>query len=70
MFLAVDLGATKTLFALVELEGPRVRVRFERRYADDDFESFEAMAARFADESRDVEGGAGVAAACIGAAGP
>jgi glucokinase len=66
MFIAVDLGATKTLFALAERAGTTVRLQHERRYEDDAFASFEAMAARYLDEAV----GAAVQGVCIGAAGP
>lgn len=66
MFLAVDVGATKTLFALAEPAGSTVRLHAERRYEDDAFASFEAMAARYLDEV----GGTAVQGVCIGAAGP
>ena len=70
MQIAVDLGATKTLMALVERDGGRVRVRFEARYADDDFASFDALAERFVADARAAVGAHDVSAACIGAAGP
>ncbi len=70
MQLAVDLGATKTLLALVERDGAGVRVHFERRYADDDFPSFDALAERFVDDARAGLGACAVTAAAIGAAGP
>jgi glucokinase len=70
MFLAVDLGATKTLLALTERDGARIDVRFERRYADDDFASFDALVERFVADARAGFGPHAVTAACIGAAGP
>jgi glucokinase len=66
MFIAVDLGATKTLFALAERAGTTVRLHRERRYEDDAFATFEAMAARYLEEA----GAAAVQGVCIGAAGP
>jgi glucokinase len=66
MFIAVDVGATKTLFALAGPAGRGVRLHDERRYEDDAFASFEAMAARYVEEA----GVRAVRGVCIGAAGP
>ena len=70
MFLAADLGATKTLLAMAERDGARFAVRFEQRYADDDFASFDALVERFIADARAAVGSHAVDAACIGAAGP
>lgn len=70
MFLAVDLGATKTLFALGERSGAGFAFAFEQRYEDRDFASFDDMAARFVADARAAIGGRPVESACIGAAGP
>jgi glucokinase len=70
MFLAVDLGATKTLFALAERRGADLALTFERRYEDRDFACFDDMAARFVAEAGAATGGCAIESACIGAAGP
>jgi glucokinase len=70
MYLAADLGATKTLVALAEPDAGRIAVRFERRYEDDDFASFDALLERFLREMRGALGDVVVRGACIGAAGP
>ena len=69
LHLAADLGATKTLVALTERDGDRVAVRFERRYEDDDFATFDALLERFVQDVRAAHGEVAVRAACIGAAG-
>ncbi len=64
--LAVDLGGTKTLLQLVELGGEWPLVVCERRYASDEFDSFEALLERYL-EKADTDG---LRTACIAVAGP
>ena len=65
LVLCGDIGGTKTLLAIAALDGDRVDVVFERRYADRDFAAFADLVRTFHDEAR-----AGVAGACLGVAGP
>jgi len=60
-----DIGGTKTLLAIAALDGDRLDVVFERRYADRDSAAFADPVRTFRDEARiDVE------RACLGVAGP
>lgn len=70
MILAADVGATKTLIALADAEGARVAVRFERRYADDDYAAFADLVADFLEAARGVAPPGAIGAACFGVAGP
>lgn len=60
-----DIGGTKTLLAIAAIEGGRLDVVFERRYADRDFAAFADLVRTFHGEA-----GASVAGACLGVAGP
>ena len=62
MLLAGDIGGTKALLALVD----QGAIRFERRYACSDHESFRAMLERFRAEA----GEPAIERACLGVAGP
>ncbi len=67
LLLAADVGGTKALFALFD-DGEPV---FERRYACREFESFDAVCARFLADARAMLGAAArVARASIAVAGP
>lgn len=70
MLLAGDVGATKTLLALADTAGPGVVVRFERRYADASFPSFEAVLEQFLRDAREAVGTFVLDGGCIGVAGP
>lgn len=70
MILSADLGATKTVVALAELEAGRVALRFERRMADESFRDFESLLVAFLEEARASCGPFAIEAGCIGAAGP
>lgn len=48
--LAGDIGGTKTELALAELDGDRVTLRAQRRYASGDFQSLEAIVSRYLQE--------------------
>lgn len=65
--LAADIGGTKTLLALAEVDGEAVTVRAEARYRNDEYVDFDAVLARFLDEH-----GRGVVVdrAALGVAGP
>ena len=65
LVLCGDIGGTKTLLAIAALDGDRLDVVFERRYADRDFAAFADLVRTFRDEA-----GASVAGACLGVAGP
>ena len=65
LVLCGDIGGTKTLLAIAALDGDRLDVVFERRYADRDFAAFADLVRAFRDEAR-----ASVAGACLGVAGP
>lgn len=65
LVLCGDIGGTKTLLAVAALDGDRLDVVFERRYADRDFPSFADLVRTFRDDAH-----ASVAAACLGVAGP
>ena len=65
LVLCGDIGGTKTLLAIAALDGGRLDVVFERRYADRDFAEFADLVRTFRDEAR-----ASVAGACLGVAGP
>jgi glucokinase len=60
-----DIGGTKTLLALADVDGTRVRVVAEERFASADFPSLTHIVARFLA----VKGGRGMPA-CFGVAGP
>ena len=65
LVLCGDIGGTKTLLAIAALDGDRLDVVFERRYADRDFAAFADLVRAFRDEAR-----ASVVGACLGVAGP
>lgn len=65
--LAGDIGGTKTLLALAEVDANGYRVLFEKRFLSADFPQFEPMLQTFMDEAG-VHGGAPTAA-CFGVAG-
>jgi glucokinase len=65
LVLCGDIGGTKTLLAIAALDGDRLDVVFERRYADRDFAAFADLVRTFRDEAH-----ASVAGACLGVAGP
>ncbi|HTO46440.1 MAG TPA: glucokinase [Burkholderiales bacterium] len=65
LVLCGDIGGTKTLLAIGALDGDRLNVIFERRYADRDFAEFTDLVSAFRDEARTRIDGA-----CLGVAGP
>ncbi len=65
LVLCGDIGGTKTLLAVAALDGDRVDLVLERRYADRDFAAFADLARAFVDEARTP-----VERACFGVAGP
>jgi glucokinase len=65
LVLCGDIGGTKTLLAIAALDGDRVDVVFERRYADRDFAAFADVVRTFHGEAR-----ASIEGACLGVAGP
>ena len=65
LVLCGDIGGTKTLLAIAALDGGRLDVVFERRYADRDFAAFADLVRTFHGEAH-----ASVAGACLGVAGP
>lgn len=64
--LAGDIGGTKTLLQLADVEGETVRIRAERSFASGDYSSLAPMAREFLDE----EAAESVVSACFGVAGP
>ena len=52
LVLCGDIGGTKTLLAVAALDGDRVEVVFERRYADRDFAEFADLVRAFATKRR------------------
>ena len=65
LVLCGDIGGTKTLLAIAALDGGRLDVVFERRYADRDFAAFADIVRTFHGEAR-----ASIEGACLGVAGP
>jgi glucokinase len=65
MLLAADMGGTKTLVGLFRRGEDRPEAAVVREYATLDFDSLDEIIGAFLDET----GGAGVEAACVGAAG-
>ena len=66
MFLAADVGGTKTLMGLYRPRGDRPHAHVVREYATLDFDSLDDIVGAFLDETgaRDIE------AVCVGVAGP
>src|SRR5574343_461250 len=64
MLLGGDLGGTKTLLALAEIDDGRLRIIRRQRYASQDFPSFDDLLAEFIPDQPNI------AAACFGVAGP
>lgn len=64
MILGGDLGGTKTLLALAETDGGRIRIVRQQRYASADYPDFEALLADFLADAP------AIASACFGVAGP
>ena len=65
--LGADIGGTKTLISLAAVEDGKPRFLRSLRYANDDFEDFYALLARFL---QDWSGPHAIARACLGVAGP
>lgn len=65
MYLAGDLGGTKTALGLFEQSGDRLDPVAETTYPSHEFATFDALLARFLDEQK----GPHVQAACLGVAG-
>src|SRR4051812_9601856 len=63
--IAGDIGGTKTLLQLVEIEGPAQNVIDERRFASGDYATFDDLLREFVGESA-----VPVDAACFAVAGP
>jgi glucokinase len=66
MLLAADVGGTKALLGLFDPAGDRPSPRVVREYATLDFDGLDELVATFIDET----GTRGIAAVCIGVAGP
>ena len=64
MILGGDLGGTKTLLALAETDGGKIRIVHQQRYASADYPTFETLLGEF------LAGGPTIASACFGVAGP
>lgn len=64
MILGGDLGGTKTLLALAEIDDGRLRIIRRQRYASQDYPSFDDLLAEFIPDQP------AIAAACFGVAGP
>jgi len=64
MILGGDLGGTKTLLALAETDGGKIRIVRQQRYASADYPTFEALLGEF------LAGGPTITSACFGVAGP
>ncbi len=64
MILGGDLGGTKTLLALAELRDGKLQIAFERRYASQDYPTFDALLDDFLADAPPIQ------AACFGVAGP
>lgn len=67
--IAGDIGGTKTLLQLAEVEGDRCHALFERSYASRDYSSFEDVVRAFIDDSAGLQDQPAVRA-CFGVAGP
>jgi glucokinase len=63
--LAGDIGGTKTILAIAELQDGRVRILEEKRYPSGDYSDFTTLAREFLSSIRD-----GASRACFGVAGP
>lgn len=68
--LAGDIGGTKTILAVVEVESSRVRVHTAKTYASAEHADFTDVARDFLQTAVSTGLGSGVDAACIGVAGP
>ena len=66
MFLAADIGGTKTLLALGDAGG----ICWQRRYDNDSFDGPLALLATFLDEARTGAGSAPILGSCLALAGP
>lgn len=64
MILGGDLGGTKTLLALAEIDDGRLKIFRQQRYASQDFPTFDDLLAEFIADQPNI------AAACFGVAGP
>lgn len=64
MLLGGDLGGTKTLLALAEIDDGRLRIIRRQRYASQDYHRFEDLLADFIPDQP------AIASACFGVAGP
>lgn len=64
MILGGDLGGTKTLLALAEIDDGRLRIIRRQRYASQDYPGFDDLLADFIPDQP------AIAAACFGVAGP
>lgn len=68
MLLGGDLGGTKTLLALAEVNADRLEIIHQRRFASADYPSFDALLGDFLDAVQ-IDGKA-INTACFGLAGP
>ncbi|MBS1140386.1 MAG: glucokinase [Proteobacteria bacterium] len=64
MILGGDLGGTKTLLALAEIDDGRLKIFRQQRYASQDYPSFDDLLAEFIPDQPNI------ASACFGVAGP
>ncbi|PKO89685.1 MAG: glucokinase [Betaproteobacteria bacterium HGW-Betaproteobacteria-10] len=68
MLLGGDLGGTKTLLALAELNNSRLEIIHQRRFASADYPSFDALLSEFLEAFPTA--GKAIDTACFGLAGP
>lgn len=64
MILGGDLGGTKTLLALAEIDDGRLKIFRQQRYASQDYPAFDDLLAEFIPDQPNIT------AACFGVAGP
>lgn len=64
MILGGDLGGTKTLLALAEIDDGRLKIFRQQRYASQDYPAFDDLLAEFIPDQPNI------ATACFGVAGP
>lgn len=70
MILAADIGGTKSLFALFEIQNGELSVVYKKKYKSRQFPSLQEAASVFLAECRELGAGPDVEAACFCLAGP
>lgn len=70
MFLAADIGGTKSLFAIFQNKRNKPILLFKKIYASKDFASFEAVLAKFLSDALPTLNLTRIEAACFSLAGP